>query len=152
MPAGNTKTLLLAAVAAVRDCADKMEDRAASLLEAMPKVPMDEALRATAIELSTGLRDTSGRVTFELALLQTQLGEGTADAAMAIRALSSMDATMMAALAAIADVADQLESVAERDEQNERAFVLVIEAAGVMLQSLEKARAATQALSAALPA
>jgi len=151
MTAGHRKSLLFAAMAAIRDCADKMEDRAASLLQALPKVPMDEALRVTAIELSTGLRDTSGRVTFELALLQTQLGEGKADAATAVRTLSSMDATMMAALAGIADVADELESAAERDEQNERAFVLVVEAAGIMLQSLEKARAATQALSTVVP-
>jgi hypothetical protein len=90
-------------------------------------------------------------VTFELALLQTQLAEGKADAATVVRALPNMDATMMTAVAAIADVVDQLESAAERDEENEQAFVLVIEATGVMLQGLEKARAATQALGAAAP-
>lgn len=152
MTAGERQSLLRAAMAAVRDCADKMQDRAASLLQSLPNVPMDEGLRATAIELSARLKDASGRVIFELALLQTELGEAKADAATALRSLSRMDATMMDALAAIADVADQLESAAERDEQNERAFVLVIEAAGVMLQSLEKARAATQVLSAAAPA
>lgn len=113
-------------------------------------MPMDEGLRATAIELSAGLKDASNRVTFELALLQVELGEAKADAATAVQSLSGMDATMMAALAAVADVVDRLESAAERDEQNERAFVLVIEATAVMLQSLEKARAATQALSAAV--
>jgi len=64
----------------------------------------------------------------------------------AVRSLCRMDATMMDALAAVADVVEKLEDAAERDERNERAFVLVIEAAGVMLQGLEKARAATQAL------
>ncbi len=152
MTSDGRKRLLRAAVAAVRDCADTMEDRAASLLEALPKVPMDEELRATALELSAGLRDASNRVAFELALLQTELSEAKADAAAAVRALSSMDATMMGALAAIADVVDQLEGAAERDEENERPFVLVIEAAGLMLKGLEKARAATEELSASVPA
>jgi hypothetical protein len=151
MTADDRKTLLRAAIAAVRKCADTMEERAASLLQSLPTVPIDEGLRATAMELIAGLRDASGRVTFELALLQTQLAEGKADAATVVRALPNMDATMMTAVAAIADVVDQLESAAERDEENEQAFVLVIEATGVMLQGLEKARAATQALGAAAP-
>ena len=151
MTVDDRKTLLRAAIAAVRKCADTMEERAASLLQSLPTVPIDEGLRATAMELIAGLRDASGRVTFELALLQTQLAEGKADAATVVRALPNMDATMMAAVAAVADVVDQLESAAERDEENEQAFVLVIEATGVMLQGLEKARAATQALGAAAP-
>ena len=56
---------------------------------------------------------------------------------------------MMGALAAMADFVDELEKAAERDEANERAFVLVIEATGVLLQGLEQAKAATQALRAA---
>jgi hypothetical protein len=139
-------------MAAVRDCAVRMEDRAASLLEALAIVPMDEGLRATAIDLIAGLKDAAGRVTFELALLQAQLGEDKADAATAVRTLSSMDATMMDALAAVADLADELEKAAERDEEYERAFVLVIEASGVMLQGLEKAKAATEMLRAGMPA
>jgi hypothetical protein len=54
-----------------------------------------------------------------------------------------MDATMMGVLEDVPDVVDQLEKAAERDEQYEPAFVMVIEAAGVLLQALEKARAAT---------
>ena len=146
MTAGNTQRTVRAAMAAVQDCAAQIDDRAESLLQALPTMPMDEALRATALELSAGLKDISGRVTFELALLQTRLGEATADAATVVQTLCSLDATMMDALAAIAEVADRLEEAAESDEQNERPFVLVIEAAGVMLQGLEKARAATQAL------
>lgn len=152
MTVGDTQRLLRAAIAAVRDCAARIEDRAESLLKALPKVPMDDGLRATAVELSAGLKDAAGRVTFELALLQTQLGEDKTDAATAVRTLSSMDATMMDALAAVADLADELEKAAERDEENERAFVLVIEASGVMLQGLEKAKAATETLRAAMPA
>jgi methyl coenzyme M reductase beta subunit len=149
MAPGDAQALLRAALAAVQDCAAQIDDRAGSLLQALPSLPMDAALRANAIELSAGLRDIAGRVTFELALLRTQLGEDKVDGATAVQALCSMDATMMDALAAIADVADRLESAAEDDEHNERPFVLVMEAAGVMLQGLEKARAATQALQPA---
>ena len=149
MATGDTQGPLRAAVSAVRDCALQIDERAESLLQALPSLPMDEALRATALELGAGLKDTAGRVTFELALLQTQLAEDKADSATVVRTLSALDASMMGALAALADVADQLETAAELDEDNERPFVLVIEAAGVMLQGLEKARAATQALGRA---
>jgi len=136
-------------MAAVRDCASTMETQAVSLLAALPKVPMDEALQASALKLSAGLNDASGRVTFELALLQAELGEGKAEAASAVQLLAGMDALMMGAVAAMADVADAMEKAAELDETYERSFVLVIEATGVMLQELEKAKAATQALDAA---
>lgn len=141
--------LLQAAMAAVRDCADTMETQAASLLQALLKLPMDEGLRANAREQSEGLKDASSRVTFELALLQTELVEGKTDTATVVQRLSSMDALMMGALAAMADVVDELEKAAERDEANERAFVLVIEATGVLLQGLENAKAATQVLRTA---
>ena len=148
----SSNTLLRAAMTAVRDCADTMETQAASLLEALPTLPMHERLRASAMERSAGLRDASGRVTFELALLQAELGEGKADAASAVQRLAGMDALMMDAVAAMADVADELEKAAELDESYERSFVLVIEATAAMLQGLEKAKAATQALVAAGPA
>ncbi|MCX7054654.1 MAG: hypothetical protein NTU56_10665 [Proteobacteria bacterium] len=141
--------LLQAAMAAVRDCADTMETQAASLLQALLKLPMDEGLRANAREQSEGLKDASSRVTFELALLQTELVEGKTDTATVVQRLSSMDALMMGALAAMPDVVDELEKAAERDEANERAFVLVIEATGVLLQGLENAKAATQVLRTA---
>jgi hypothetical protein len=84
-------------------------------------------------------------------LLQAELEEGKADVATAIDRLSGMDATMMQALAALPDAVDRLEKAAERDEANEPAFVLVIEASSVMLQGLSTAKAATEALSAAGP-
>jgi CRISPR/Cas system-associated endonuclease Cas3-HD len=143
------RQLLQAAMAAVRDCADTMEAQAASLLQALLQLPMDEELRANARERSEGLRDASSRVTFELALLQTEIVEGKTDTAAVIQRLTGMDALMMSALGAMADVADELEKAAERDEQNEPAFVLVIESTGVLLQDLEQAKSATQALSAA---
>ena len=144
------QALLRAAIAAVRDCADQMEAQATGLLVALPKAAISEALRASALELTGGLKDASGRVTFELALLQAELADETTAPATAVKRLSAMDATMMAAVAALTDVVDQLEAAAERDERYEPAFVLVIDATGVLLQALETARAATEALGAAM--
>lgn len=149
MTTRDRQKVLQAAMGAVRECADTMETQAASLLATLPTVPMDAGLRANALNLSEGLKDASSRVTFELALLQTELVEGKADTATLVQRLSGMDALMMGALASMTDVADELETAAERDEANERAFVLVIEATGVLLQGLEQAKSATQALSAA---
>jgi hypothetical protein len=136
-----------AAIAAVRHCADTIEETSAKLLQSLQNVPVEESLRATVVDLGARLRDASSRVTFELALLQAELGEDKLDGAAAVNRLSMMDATMMGALEAVPDIVDQLEKSAERDEQYEPAFVLVIEAAGVMLQALEKARAATLRIS-----
>ncbi len=144
------QVLLRAAIAAIRHCADAMDAQATGLLESLPAVAISEALRANALQLTAGLKDASGRVTFELALLQTELADNGAVAATAVKRLSAMDATMMSALAAMTDVVDQLEEAAERDERHEPVFVLVIEATGVLLQALEQARAATEALVAAL--
>ena len=142
---------LRAAMTAIRDCADTMETQAVSLLEALPKLPMHERLRASALDLIAGLKDASSRVTFELALLQAELGAGKAEAASAVQRLAGMDALMMGAVAAMADVVDELEKTAERDETHERSFVLVIEATGAMLQGIEKAKATTQALATTRP-
>lgn len=144
------QALLRAAIVAIRHCADAMEAQAAGLLEALPKAAISDALRANALELTAGLKDASGRVTFELALLQAQLADKKAVAATAVKRLSAMDATMMAAVAALTDVVDQLEEAAERDERYEPAFVLVIEATGALLQALGEVRAATEALGAAM--
>jgi hypothetical protein len=151
MTTGAGNTLPRAAMAAVRDCAETLETQAASLQRQLPSVAIEAGLRATALELSAALKDVSSRVTFELALLQTELGAGTSSVATAVERLTHMDASMMSAVAALADVVDQLETAAERDERNEPAFVLVIEATGVMLQALAKARAATEALRHAVP-
>ena len=53
----------------------------AQLLESLPSVPMDAALRAIAGDLFAGLADTAGRVTFELALLASDvlLAQSVAD-------------------------------------------------------------------------
>ena len=148
MTGNEVQRKILAALAAVRDCAEQMENSADGLLQALPAMPMDDILRATSLETSTGLKDTAGRVTFEVALLQAQLGEGKTNVPNVIKVLSSMDATIMGALASAADVVDELEAAAERDERNEPPFVMMIEATGVMLQGLERAKVATEALRA----
>ena len=149
MTSSDMQRKILAALASVRDCAEQIESRADGLLQSLPSMPMDEKLRATSLATSAGLKDTAGRVEFEVALLQAQLGEGKADVAGVVRSLSSMDATIMGALASAADVVDELEAAAERDERNEPPFVMMIEATGAMLQGLEKAKTATEALRAA---
>ena len=146
MTAGDRNHLLRAAMTAVRDCAETMEAQAASLLQALLRLPMDEGLRARAMERVDRLKDASGRVMFELALLQAEVGEGKAEAAKVVERLTGMDATMMGAAVALVDVVEPLESAAEGDSEQERAYVLVIEALGVILQGLKQAKVATQAL------
>jgi len=135
-----------AAIAVVRECADTMDACAADFLRELPKLALDDDLRAAAVERCADFRDASGRVTFELALLQSQLGEGEADLDTAVKRLSAMDATLMGAVAAMTDIVDRLESAAERDARLEPVFVRLIEAMGMLLQGLDKAKAATQAL------
>ena len=99
------------------------------------------------LELASGLKDTAGRVTFELALLQAELGEGEMPDTAVVQRLSNLDSTMMTALDAVADVAGQLEKAAELQEQCEPPFALVMQAARVMLRKFGNARAATQVLT-----
>lgn len=133
-------------MAAARDCADTMEAQAANLVGTVSDVPMDAALRAQTVERCATLKDRAGRVTFELAMLEADLANGEPPGEDAVRRLVSVEATMMEALAPLAELADALERAAERDPSQERAFVLVIEATGVMLESLDGAREATSAL------
>jgi len=88
-------------------------------------------------------------VTFELAMLDAELSKGGPPDADTVRRLIGVEATMMEALAPLAELADALEGAAERDPEQERAFVLVIEATGEMLQGLDRAREATAALDGA---
>jgi hypothetical protein len=136
---------------AARDCADTMETQAANLVGAVADVPMDATLRARTVEHCAALKDRAGRVTFELALLEAELGKGGLPDADTVRRLVGVEATMMEALAPLAELADALEGAAELDPAQERAFVLVIEATGEMLQGLDRAREATAALGGAAP-
>ena len=151
MTSGDQKTLLRAAIAAVRDCAETMETQAESLLLALPELSMNEELRPAVLKLSSVLKDTASRVTFELALLQAEIREDKADAAAVVRRLSNLDSTLMTVLDGSTDVASQLEKAADQDEDNELAFALVMQATEVMLQRVGNARAATQLLRPAVP-
>ena len=142
----DTPVLMRAAMAAVRDCADTMETEADSLLLALPELSIDEEFRPDVLKLSSGLKDTAGRVTFELALLQTQIDAGQVDAAMVVQRLSNLDSTMMTALDASTDVVSKLEKAAERDEAHEPAFALLMQATRGMLRKFGTARAATLVL------
>ena len=143
---GKERARIREALAAVRHCANTMDDQAGSLLDALPTVKMDADLRTSTAELSSNLKDVAARVTFELALLDAQAGAPESGVATVAQRLIDLDATIMEALAPVADLADRLESAAERDDAHEPAFVLVIDAAGALLQSLKKANAATAAL------
>jgi hypothetical protein len=151
MTADDRNQLLRGAMTAVRDCAETMEAQAARLLQALLRLPMDEGLRARAMERVDRLKDASGRVMFELALLRAEAGEGKAEAAKVVARLTGMDAVMMDALATLTDVVAELEKAAERDEAKEPAYVRVIEAMGVLLQGLKTAKAATETLAATVP-
>ncbi len=140
------RAAIRAAMAAARDCADTMEAQAANLAGAAADVPMDAALRAQTVEHCATLKDRAGRATFELALLEAELAEGGPPTEETVRRLIGVEATMMEALAPLAELADALELAAERDPAQEQAFVLVIEATGVMLQGIDRAREATAAL------
>jgi hypothetical protein len=124
-----------------------METQAMGLDQALPELSLDGESRAAVLELASGLKDTAGRVTFELALLQAELGEGEMPDTAAVQRLSNLDSTMMTALDAVADVAGQLEKAAELQEQCEPPFALVMQAARVMLRKFGNARAATQVLT-----
>lgn len=150
MTPGDENHMLRSAMIAVRDCAETMDRCAVSLLEALPAIPIDEALRVSALEQSAGLKDAASRAMFELAMLQTGIGEATADAKGAVPRLAAIESTLMATVVAMTAVLERLETAAEGDVRQERAFVLVIEALGAILQSFKTAKAATQALRAAL--
>jgi hypothetical protein len=124
-----------------------METQATGLKQALPELSLDGESQAAMLELAARLKDTAGRVTFELALLQAELGEGEMPDTAAVQRLSNLDSTMMTALDAVADVAGQLEKAAELSEQCEPPFALVMQAARVMLRKFGNARAATQVLT-----
>jgi hypothetical protein len=136
----------------VRDCADSLETQAVNLGRALPVLQMPGVLRATATESVAGLREASGRVTFATSLLQAELTEKghPVDAAVIVRSLAQMDAAMLQAIAPMADLVERLERAAEADEACEPAFVAVIEAVGLMLEAVERAKSATEVLREAV--
>lgn len=146
----DTRTLALDAIADVRDCAMQMRVHAASLQKELPKVRMDENLRAAARGLCERLSEVSSTVTSGVGELRDAVLSAELDAAGVLGDLSSMEEQMMDVLAGFAELAEKLEQAGERDERCERAFVLVIETAGHLLQRFQSAKAATDVLRAAI--
>ena len=151
MSSTDPAVLMRAAIGAVRECADTLEAQALGLERALPELRMEPSARAAVAALAEGLKDTAGRVTFELALLQAELGDGRADAAAVVQRLANLDSSLMTALDAGTDVLSQLEVAAERDEAHEPVFALVLQAVQVMLRKLGTARAATGVIDAEPP-
>ena len=142
-------TLALDAIADVRDCAVQMRAGAASLQKELPKVRMEENLRAATQGLCERLSEVSSDVAAEVGVLRDAALTAELDAAGILGELSGLEATMMSVLAGFAELVEKLEQAGERDERCEPAFVLVIEAAGGLLQRFQTAKASTDALRAA---
>lgn len=146
----DTRTLVLDAIADVRDCAVQMRAGAESLQEELPRLRMDENLRAAAKGLCERLSRVASDTVSAVGEQRDAALSAELDAAVILSALSGIEATMMDVLAGFAELVEKLEAAAERDERCEPAFVLVIEAAGGLLQHFQTARASTDALRVAL--
>jgi hypothetical protein len=143
------RTLVLDAIADVRDCAVQMRASAESLQKELPGVRVDENLRAAAKGLCERLSRVASDATSAVGEQRDVALSAEPDAAGILAALSGIEATMMDVLAGFAELVEKLEAAAERDERCEPAFVLVIEAAGGLLQRFQTAKASTDALRAA---
>lgn len=144
------RTLALDAIADARDCAVQMRACAENLQKELPRVRVDENLRATVKGLCGRLAQVSSDAVAAIGEQRDAALAPEPDSAAILRALSDIEARMMDVLAGFAELVEKLEAAAERDERCEPAFVLVIEAAGGLLQRFQTAKASTDALRAAL--
>ena len=140
------ETLLPAAIAAVTECAAGMLNEATQLQERLQTLrlsePMAEEVPAQALALDA---EAVGALSV-LKDLRSATESGYLNAADVLRVLTEIDARMMGALAGLVDLSGRLEKAAEVDVRCEPAFVLVIEAAGRLLEGFKPAQAATRAL------
>lgn len=146
----DTRTLALDAIADVRDCAMLMRANAAGLQKELPKVRVDENLRAATRGLCERLSEVSSGVVSGVGELRDAVLSAELDAAGVLRDLSGMEEQMMDVLAGFAELVDKLEQAGERDERCEPAFVLVIETAGNLLQRFQAAKTSTDLLRSAI--
>lgn len=144
------RTLVLDAIADVRDCAVQMRASAENLRKELPRVRVDENLRAAANGLCGRLVQVSSEALSTVGEQRDAALAPEPDAVVILRALSDVEARMMDVLAGFAGLVEKLEAAAERDERCEAAYVLVIEAAGGLLQRFQAARTSTDALRAAM--
>lgn len=144
------RTLVLDAIADLRDCAVQMRASAESLQEELPRLRMDENLRAAAKGLCERLSRVASDTVSAVGEQRDAALSAEPDAAGILSALSGIEATMMDVLSGFAELVEKLEAAAERDERCEPAFVLVIEAAGGLLQRFQTAKESTDALRVSL--
>jgi hypothetical protein len=145
------KTLLPAAIAAVTECAAGMLTEATQLQERLQALrlpePMAEEVPAQALALDAEAVGALG----VLKELRSATESGYLNAAEVLRVLTEIDARMMGALSGLVELSGRLEKAAEMDERCEPTFVLLIEAAGRLLEGFKPAQAATRALRDAMP-
>lgn len=138
------------AIESVREFGTQMGTSAQALRAALPTVRLSAADRTRALELCGHLSAAAVEVTSGAAGLDAVNASSDDEIREVLRTLSMLEAQGMEVLSALTSLADALEQAAERDESNEPAYVLVIEAAGGLMQSFEKAKTATEALRAML--
>jgi len=144
------RTRAQSAIESVRDCGAQMGTTAESLRTALPGVRMDVAERTRTLELCEQLSAVASEVASVVAGLDAVSAKSEDEIHEVLRTLSMLEAQMMQALAGFSVLADSLEQAGERDEANEPAYVLVMDAAASLLQSFQKAKSSTEALRAAL--
>lgn len=136
------------AIDSVRECGVQMSARAQALRSALPKVRMEAADRVRTLELCDQLAAVADEVAFGVAGLDGVNADSSDEIQEVLRTLSTLEAQVMQTLAAFTFLVESLEQAAERDEANEPAYVLVIDAAAGMLNSFETAKSATEGLRA----
>jgi len=144
------RTRAQSAIANVRACGAQMGASAQALRTALPNVRMEAAERNKTLELCEQLSAVASEVASGVAGLDAVSARSEDEIHEVLRTLSMLEAQMMQALAGFSVLADSLEQAGERDEANEPAYVLVIDAAAGLLQSFQKAKSSTEALRAAL--
>ena len=143
-------TLLPAAMAAVTECAARMSTEATQLQERLRTLLLPEPLAEEVPALVLALDAEAVGALGVLKELRPATESGYLNAADVLRVLTEIDARMMGALSSLVDLSGRLEKAAEVDERCERAFVLVIEAAGRLLEGFKPAQAATRSLRDAM--
>jgi len=134
------------AIENVRECGAQMGARGQALRAASPNVRMSAAERTRTLALCDQLSAVADEVASGVAGLDAVNATSVDELQEVLRTLSTLEAQVMQVLAAFTALVESLEQAAERDEANEPAYALVIDAAAGMLNSFEKAKSATESL------
>lgn len=138
------------AIESVREFGAQVGTGAQALRAALPTVRLSAGDRTRALELCDHLSAVAAEVTSGAAGLDAVNARSDDEIREVLRTLTMLEAQGMQVLSALTFLAEALEQAAERDESNEPAYVLVIESAGGLMQSFEKAKTATESLRAML--